>query len=261
MQLLVQQIWQGWEAAYWHVPRWYWKSWSSNHTLSCKVVVDASPVWGFLPSDFATVTVCFDIRWFWKYFRSHHAFRSWMEGAIIPLYFPLVVLIKYHDGWFSLFYFFWPVPLLCYVFLLIFHCFRILSVFLSHSAMIFVVVPLLSLVLEILFACLGWLAAPTVFQVLPIFFFFPYERNTYTGWEISALGLYCSHETLAKLFLFRTPHCGWSVCVARLPGSASAPDAMWGPHVGQKRRLREEIRIFWWCWRWCLLPSSVSVPD
>lgn len=189
MQLLVQQIWQGWEAAYWHVPRWYWKSWSSNHTLSCKVVVDASPVWGFLPSDFATVTVCFDIRWFWKYFRSHHAFRSWMEGAIIPLYFPLVVLIKYHDGWFSLFYFFWPVPLLCYVFLLISHCFRILSVFLSHSAMIFVVVPLLSLVLEILFACLGWLAAPTVFQVLPIFFFSLWKEHLHRVGDFSSRSL------------------------------------------------------------------------
>lgn len=90
-----------------------------------------------LPSDFATATVCFDIRWFWKYFRSHHASRSWMEGASIPLYFPLVVLIKYHDGWFSLFYFFWPVPLLCYIFLLIPHCFRILPVLLSHSALVF----------------------------------------------------------------------------------------------------------------------------
>ena len=102
---------------------------------------------------------------------------------------------------------------------------------------------------------------PQLFSKCFQFFFFPYDRNTDTGWEISALGLYCSHETLAKLFLFWTPHCGWSVCVARLPGSASAPDAMCGPHVGQKSRLREEIRIFWWCWRWCLLPSSVSVPD
>ena len=48
MQLLVQQIWQGREAAYRHISRWYWKSWSSNHTLSSKVVVHASWVWGFL---------------------------------------------------------------------------------------------------------------------------------------------------------------------------------------------------------------------
>lgn len=85
------------------------------------------------------------------------------------------------------FIFFRPVPLLCYMFLLISHCFQIMPVLLSHSAMIFVV-PLLSLVLEILFGCLGWLPAPTVFQLLPIFFFF-YERSTDLGMQIPALGL------------------------------------------------------------------------
>lgn len=157
------------------------------------------------------------------------------------------------------FIFFRPVPLLCYMFLLISHCFQIMPVLLSHSAMIFVV-PLLSLVLEILFGCLGWLPAPTVFQLLPIFFFSMKGALTWGCRFQLSVCLYCSHETLAKLFLFWIPPCGWTVWVTRLPGSASAPDAMWDPHVGQKRRLREEIRIFWWRWCWCLLPASVSVP-
>ena len=94
------------------------------------------------------------------------------------------------------------------------------------------------------------------------FFFFSYERSTDTGGQIPALGLpLLLTRDVGKAVSFWTPPCGWTVWVTQLPRSASAPDAMWDPHVGQKRRLREEIRIFWWCWCWCLLPASVSVPD
>lgn len=90
------------------------------------------------------------------------------------------------------FIFFRPVPLLCYMFLLISHCFQIMPVLLSHSAMIFVV-PLLSLVLEILFGCLGWLPAPTVFQLLPIFFFFLWKEHWPGDADSSSRSVFTAH--------------------------------------------------------------------
>ena len=103
MQLLVQQIWQGREAAYRHISWWYWKSWSSNHTLSSKVVGHASWVWGFLalpPCQVILLQLLFALILddFENTFKSRHASHSWMEGATIPLYFPLIVLIKCHGG-------------------------------------------------------------------------------------------------------------------------------------------------------------------
>lgn len=54
-------------------------------------------------------------------------------------------------------YFIFSGQVLCFViYFFSSHCFQIMPVLLSHSAMLFiVVVPLLSLVLEILFGCLG----------------------------------------------------------------------------------------------------------
>ena len=93
------------------------------------------------------------------------------------------------------------------------------------------------------------------------FFFFLWKEHWQEG-QIPALRLpLLLTRDVGKAVSFWTPPCGWTVWVTRLPRSASAPDAMWDPHVGQKCRLREEIRIFWWCWCWCLLPASVSVPD
>lgn len=61
--------------------------------------------------------------------------------------------------------------------------------------------PLLSLALEILFRCLGWLLVPVVFLLLPKFFC---ERSTEIGHRRLQLSfrLYCCCETLGKAVSF-----------------------------------------------------------
>lgn len=132
-------------------------------------------IWEFLatsvsvPEDFPTVSVCFYITF---YFGSTLAFDilpkvEW-KVRWFPCIFPL--FCQYSIAVVSSCYcsFLWPVLLLCYIFLVI------LSLFSDCGCIPFSVCydffSLLSLVLEILFRCLGRLSAPTVFLLLPNFF-------------------------------------------------------------------------------------------
>lgn len=121
---------------------------------------------------------------------------------------------------------------------------------------------MLSLVLEILFKCVGCLPAPTLFLLLPIFFFC--ERNTELGrWRLQLLFcLYCWHKTLGKAVSFLgfslvDGGCGLDSFLGLLPHS----EAMWDLHIGQKAQAEKEARLACWCWCWCVPPSSVSVLD
>ena len=60
-----------------------------------------------------------------------------MVGAIIPLYFPFILLIKYYDGQLSPFYFFLASSFALLRFLSFSRYFQIVPVLLSQSATVF----------------------------------------------------------------------------------------------------------------------------
>ena len=103
------------------------------------------------------------------------------------------------------FIFSWPVLLLYYVsshFPVIFR----LCLFSFLSLLQFFFFPLLSLVLEILFGCLGWLPAPTVFLLLPNFFSVKGALKQGAGDSSSCSAFTARVRRWAKLFVFWTPH-------------------------------------------------------
>ena len=132
---------------------------------------------------------CLFVRWFSCRLCFHMTFyfESTLGFSMLPkaewkggdsLVFSLVLLIQHCSVWFSLYWIFLgPVLLfILYSFSFTYH-FQIVAVLLSHSVTIFFF-PLLSLVLEILFRCLGWLLVPVVFLLLPKIFC---ERSTEIG--------------------------------------------------------------------------------
>lgn len=121
---------------------------------------------------------------------------------------------------------------LCYIFLLIFSlysdcgCSRFSLCYDSFSFLCF------CLVLKILFRCLGWLPAPTVFLLLPIFFSFR-ERSPDRGCRRLQFSfcLDCDHELLGKSVSFWYLHLRTEIYVStrmHVRSSRGAEGAGWG---------------------------------
>lgn len=211
-----------------------------------------------MPEDFPTVSVCFYITF---YFGSTLAFDilpkvEW-KVRWFPCIFPL--FCQYSIAVVSSCYcsFLWPVLLLCYIFLVI------LSLFSDCGCIPFSVCydffSLLSLVLEILFRCLGRLSAPTVFLLLPNFFC---KRSPEIGRGRLQLSFcfYCWRETLGKAVSFLGFSLGVDYTASWVYFSTKTPCGIFTR--ARKRQIREETRMVQLCcWCRCMPPSSVSVLD